>query len=67
MALDPHYLEYRRRRYGMDHDRYEWSMLSRRDPVTWPNGARVALWVNVAVQFFPLNQRGQTIPAAGPA
>ena len=65
MALDPRYLEYPRRRYGMDHDLYEWSMLSRRAPVAWPNGARVALWVNVAVQFFPLNQRGKPFPPPG--
>lgn len=65
MALDPNYLEYRRRCYGMDHDHYEWSMLSRRAPVKWPNGARVALWVNVAVQFFPLNQRGKPFPPPG--
>ena len=65
MALDPQYLEYRNRRYGMDHDLYEWSMLSRRAPITWPNGARVALWVNVAVQFFPLNQRGKPFRPPG--
>ena len=65
MALDPSYLKYRRRRYGMDHDRYEWSMLSGRTPVAWPNGARLALWINVAVQFFPLNQRGKPFPPPG--
>jgi hypothetical protein len=27
------YLKYPKRRYGMDHDRYEWSMLSQRKPV----------------------------------
>ncbi len=65
MALDPAYLKYERRRYGMDHNRYEWSMLSRRAPVAWPNGARLALWINLAVQFFPLNQRGKPFPPPG--
>ena len=65
MALDPAYLKYQRRRYGMDHDLYEWSMLSARDPVKWPNGGRVALWVNVAVQFFPLNQSGKPFRPPG--
>ena len=65
MALDPDYLTYPLRRYGMDHDRYEWSMLSRRAPVAWPGGARVALWVNVAVQFFPLNQSGKPFAPPG--
>ena len=65
MTLDPSYLEYPLRRYGMDHDRYDWSMLAQRAPVAWPGGARVALWVNVAVQFFPLNQSGKPFPPPG--
>ena len=58
MALDREHLEYPHRSYGMDHGRYDWSMLHRRQPVQWPDGKRLALWVNVGVQFFPLNQRG---------
>ena len=33
-------LEYPRRHYGMDHDRYEWSMLQDRKPVAWPAANR---------------------------
>ncbi len=65
MPLDPDYLKYPHRHYGMDHDNYEWSMLARRNPVTWPGGARVALWVNLAVQFFPLNQSGRPFRPPG--
>lgn len=65
MTLDPQYLHYPRRRYGMDHDRYRWSMLTDRPPVQWPGGARLALWVNVALQFFPLNQRGKPFKVPG--
>lgn len=65
MALDDSFLEYPRRQYGMDHDRYDWSMLSQRPPVTWPGGARLALWVNVCLQFFPLNQRGKPFAPPG--
>ncbi len=65
MALDPKYLEYPHRHYGMDHERYAWSMLARRAPVSWPDGAGVALWVNLAVQFFPLNQSGKPFRAPG--
>ena len=65
MALDRSYLEYPRRRYGMDHARYEWSMLTDRRPVQWPGGKRLALWVNVALQFFPLNQQGKPFPPTG--
>lgn len=65
MALDPDYLSYPRRRYGMDHDRYDWSMLRDRAPVRWPNGAAVALWINVALEFFPLDQKGQPFKLPG--
>lgn len=56
--LPANYLEYKDRRYGMDHDRYEWSMLENRKPVKWPNGKSLALWINVPLQFFPLDQKG---------
>jgi allantoinase len=65
MALDPDYLAYPLRRYGMDHDRYDWSMLRDRPPVRWPNDAAVALWINVALEFFPLDQKGQPFKPPG--
>ena len=58
MSLPNDYLEYAQRRYGMDHDRYDWSMLPRRKPVVWPGGARVALWVVPALEWFPLDMKG---------
>ena len=42
MPLDPSYLEYPHRSYGMDHGRYDWSMLTDRKPVEWPGGKRLA-------------------------
>jgi peptidoglycan/xylan/chitin deacetylase (PgdA/CDA1 family) len=65
MPLDPDYFDYPHRSYGMDHDFYDWSMLADRKPVTWPENARVALWVNVAVQYFPLNQQGKPFAPTG--
>ena len=65
MALEPEYLSYPNRNYGMDHDRYDWSMLSERQPVTWPGGAKLALWINVGLQFYPLNQQGKPFPVPG--
>lgn len=65
MSLDRSYLEYPHRHYGMDHDRYTWSMLSERPPVHWPGGRRLAVWVNVCLQFFPLNQQGKPFPVPG--
>jgi len=64
MTLDPAHLDYPHRSYGMDHQRYDWSMLTDRPKVNWPNGKKVALWINVNLQFFPLNQRG--VPFAVP-
>ncbi len=57
-AVPENYLDYPLRRYGMDHDHYDWSMLPERKPVVWPNNARVALWVVPALEWFPLNMAG---------
>lgn len=65
MALDDLYLQYPHRSYGMDHDLYDWSMLEDRKPVQWPQQNRLALWVNVALQYFPLNQQGKPFPPPG--
>lgn len=65
MPLDPEHLQYPRRRYGMDHDRYAWSMLKDRPEVQWPGGARLALWVSVAIEVFPLDQRGKPFKLPG--
>ena len=65
MSLPPEYLKYPMRRYGMDHDRYQWSILPARSKVHWPDGARVALWVVPALEFFPLDQPAQPFKAPG--
>ena len=65
MTLPKEYLEYPKRGYGMDQDRYEWSILQKRKPVSWPGGARVALWVVPALEFFPLNQPAKPFKAPG--
>ncbi len=56
--LDKTYLNYPHRSYGMDHKRYEWSMLNKRPKLLWPEEKTLALWINVGLQFFPLNQKG---------
>jgi peptidoglycan/xylan/chitin deacetylase (PgdA/CDA1 family) len=63
--LSDDYLKYPKRRYGMDHDRYDWSMLHTRKKVQWPNGARVALWISVSLQWFPLDQQGKPFKPLG--
>ena len=65
MTLPQDHLEYPHRAYGMDHERYEWSILKRRVPVRWPHEARVALWIVPALEWFPLNMTGQPFRAPG--
>src|SRR6185295_7945844 len=50
---------------GMDHDRYGWSILPKRKPIEWPGKARVALWITVALEWFPLDQKGQPFKPLG--
>jgi peptidoglycan/xylan/chitin deacetylase (PgdA/CDA1 family) len=65
MSLPPDYLRYPKRKHGMDHDRYDWSMLPRRQKVVWPDGARIALWVTVALEWFPLDMAGKPFKPPG--
>lgn len=65
MALPDDYLGYKWRRYGMDHERYDWSMLHTRKPVRWPGDARIALWISVGLQWFPLNMAGKPFKPPG--
>lgn len=64
-ALPENYMEYPLRRYGMDHDRYDWAIVPRRKPVAWPGGARIALWVVPALEWFPLDMKGQPFKPPG--
>jgi peptidoglycan/xylan/chitin deacetylase (PgdA/CDA1 family) len=52
------YLKYPLRRHGYDHDRYTWDMLTERPPITWPGNKPLAVWINLSLQFYPLDQRG---------
>lgn len=65
MTLDKSYLHYENRRYGMDHDRYEWSMIDRRKPVKWPGDAKVALLIVPALEFFPLDMSNKPFAPPG--
>jgi len=64
-SLNKTYLEYPHRRYGMDHDRYTWQMLAKQQPITWPDHQKLALWINVPLQFFPLDQKGVPFKVPG--
>ena len=59
MSLDRVFLQYPKRRHGMDQDRYAWSMLADRAPVQWPGGKPLAVWINLSLEHFPLNPKGE--------
>lgn len=65
MSLDPGYLEYPKRRLGMDHDLYPWSRLSERAPIAWPSGKAVAVAVVVNLEWFPILPSDKPFRAPG--
>jgi peptidoglycan/xylan/chitin deacetylase (PgdA/CDA1 family) len=65
MTISDDYLAYPKRSHGMDHDRYDWSMIQNRPPLKWPGGANVAVCVMVAMEFFPLDQPAKPFKAPG--
>jgi allantoinase len=65
MSLDPAYLEYDRRRRGMDHDLYPWSNLFDRPPLAWPSGAGVAVSVVISLEYFPIVPADRPFRAPG--
>ncbi len=65
MTLDKEYMEYPKRKYGMDHEWYGWTMQPDRPKVSWPAGNKMALFVVVALEFFPLDQPAQPFKAPG--
>lgn len=67
MSAIPGYLDYPRRKRGLDHDRFAYRNLLRSEqPQVWPNGARVALSISVYVEFFPMDMpREPILPPGG--
>lgn len=65
MTLDPAYLDYPKRRHGYDHDLYPWSAIKDRAPITWPGGAKVAVWVCISLEYFPLTPSDTPFRAPG--
>ena len=65
MSLDPAYLEYPRRRPGMDHDLYAASPMPTRKPLAWPDGKAVAVAVLVNLEWFPIVPSDKPFRAPG--
>jgi allantoinase len=58
-------LAYRHRRRGLDHQWFGHEPIFRRAPLAWPGGKPVALWISVAVEFFPLDAPSQPFRPLG--
>ncbi|MEP3759842.1 MAG: polysaccharide deacetylase family protein, partial [Marinomonas sp.] len=56
--LPDSYTQYPKRREGYDHDLYEWSNIHTRAPFQWPDGKRVAVWLCVSLEWFPITPDG---------
>ena len=63
--LDDKYLTYPKRRYGYDHDLYDWSALHQRKPIAWPDGKSVAVWLCVSLEWFPITPSDTPFRAPG--
>ena len=65
MTLSDDYVCYPHRQYGIDNDRYAWSVLPSRNPVKWPNDAKIALWVVPVLEYFPMDTPKEPFIAPG--
>ena len=64
-GLPEEFLKYPKRRYGMDHNFYEWSQLFQRSAVKWPDKKPLALTLTVPLEWFPLNSTNQPFRPPG--
>jgi peptidoglycan/xylan/chitin deacetylase (PgdA/CDA1 family) len=65
--MDPYHLGRQVIHAGMDHELYGFSALPTRTPLAWPEGARVAVVVCVAVEAFPaMIPAGRWMPPGHP-
>ncbi len=65
MSLDPSYLEYPNRRLGYDHDLFPYSVMEERKPLAWPEGKKVATWLVVSLEWFPITPSDRPFKAPG--
>ncbi len=65
MPLPDDYLDYPRRGYGQDIDRYGWRLSVDRPRLSWPGGADLAVMVVVPVEFHRLDPAGKPFKHPG--
>ncbi len=65
-ALPDDYLRYPNRRPGLDHDWFGRRTMTEAGPVRWPGGARLALWITIDLEHFPMDMPNQPfVPTGG--
>ncbi len=65
MSLDASYLDYPKRRHGMDHDYYPYSNLFDRKPVQWPGDKKLMIWPVISLEYFPMVPNDNPFRAPG--
>ena len=65
MSITDSYFDYPWRGERLDHERFRHQTLFTRRPVAWPGGARVALWITVHLEFYPLDMANQPFRVPG--
>jgi allantoinase len=62
------FFDYPYRRKGLDHSLFEMRYLKAAPGVNWGNGKKLALWLAVDVEFFPLDMASRPfVPTGGPS
>lgn len=65
-ALPEDYLRYPRRRPGLDHDWFDRRTMTEAGPARWPGGARLALWITIDLEHFPMDMPSRPfVPTGG--
>ena len=65
MSLDPAYIEYPKRKRGMDHDFYPYSNLFSREKVAWGDGKDLLVWPVISLEYFPMVPNDEPFRAPG--
>lgn len=65
MTVGADYLEYSRRRQGMDHDLYPWRKLGDHVPFAWAGGKPMATMIVVSLEWFPILPEDKPFRAPG--
>jgi allantoinase len=65
MSLPDNYLQYPRRKRGMDQTRYEWLPRTQARRLEWPGGKKVAALIVVPIEFHMLNPSGKPFKHPG--